>query len=76
MEVLARRTITSSGEDVVMEVVATGNGPALKAEGCPMVPLSLAEAHRLLTRFSRAASKGEGLADKGAKAMAVWGEVV
>ena len=77
METLARRTVTSSGDDVLMEVVSTGNGPVLKADGCPMVPLTLTEAHRLLTRFSRADAKGEGLtATREPRVLAVWGEVV
>lgn len=76
MDVLARRTITSSGEDVLAEVVSTGNGVMLKAPGCPLVHLTMTEAHRLLARFSRAAAEGEGITGKGAKAMAVWGELV
>ena len=75
MEVLARRTIVSSGKDIVVEVVATGNGPALKAEGCPMVPLSLHETHRLLSRFGRAADGEEGLTKAGERLAAVLGEL-
>ena len=75
MEVLARRTMVSSGKDIAVEVVATGNGPALRAEGCPMVPLSLHETHRLLSRLGRAADGEEGLTRAGERLAAVLGEL-
>lgn len=74
MEVLARRTIVSSGVDIIVELVATGNGPAIRAEGIPMIPLSLSETHRLLSRFGRA-GKGEGLTPAGEKISAILGEL-
>ena len=75
MNVLARRTVTTGGMDISVEVVATGNGPALRAEGCPLVPLSLAETHRLLSRFARAGVDGEGLTETGETLAAVLGEL-
>lgn len=75
MNVLARRTITTSGRTVLVEVVATGNGPALRVEGCPMVPLSLCETHRLLSRLGRAAGAGEGVTETGEALAAVLGEL-
>lgn len=75
MDILARRTITAGGRAVLVEVVATGNGPALRAEGCPLVPLSLHETHRLLARFARAGADGEGLTAAGETLSAILGEL-
>ena len=75
MDVLARRIVESAGKEVMVEIVATGNGPALRAEGCPLVPLSLAETHRLLSRFARAGAEGEGLTEAGERLSAVLGEL-
>lgn len=75
MDVLARRTIETSGKDVLVEIVATGNGPAMRTEGCPMIPLSMAETHRLLSRFGRSGVEGEGLTPPGERLLAVLGEV-
>lgn len=77
METLARRTITASGTDVLVKVVATGNGPALRVDGCPMVPMrSLAEIHRVLSRLGRADIEGEGLSEPGERLAAILGELV
>ena len=75
METLARRVISSAGTDITVEVVATGNGPALRVEGCPMVPLSLAETHRLLSRLGRGDGEDEGLTPAGEKLAAILGEL-
>ena len=75
MEPLARRTVTASGKDVLVEIMATGNGPALRVEDCPMIPLeAIPETHRLLSRFSRATG-GEGLTATGERLLAVLGEL-
>lgn len=76
-ETLARRTVTVSGTDIPVEIVATGNGPALRIEGCPpMVPLSAVhETHRMLSKFSRAGGEGEGLTPVAERMLAVLGEL-
>ena len=76
MDVLARRTIQSSDQSITVEVRATGNGPVLYVEGCPMIPLSVHETHKLLTRLARASIEGEGLTEAGEKLAAVLGELV
>ena len=76
VEVLARRTVTTAGEEVVVEVVSTGNGVMLRVKDCPLVHLTLAEAHKMLSRLGRASAEGEGVTEKGARAAAVWGELV
>ena len=75
MDVLARRTIISSGRKIKAEVVATGNGPALRVEGCPMIPLSLHETHKLLSRLGRASNADEGVTEAGEMLAAVLGEL-
>ena len=75
MNVLARRTLTTGGREILVEVVATGNGPALRVAGCPMLPLSLSETHRLLSRLGRAAGAGEGITETGETLAAVLGEL-
>ena len=75
--VLAQRTVQASGNSVTCEIIATGNGPALKVLDCPLVPLSLAETHKLLYRFARATpGDGEGLTPAGERLAAVLGELV
>lgn len=77
MEVLAKRTVEVSGKEVSVEVVATGDGPMFKAEGCPMLPPSEMRAvHRLLSRFQHANAEGEGLTERGEMLYAVLGEFV
>ena len=75
MKVLARRTITTSGTDIEVEVVATGNGPFLMVKDCPSIPLSeIRPTHRILSRFGRA-GEGEGLTPTGEMLLAVLGEL-
>ncbi len=75
MSVLARRIVTASGNDVVVEIIATGTGPALKVEDCPMVPLTIHDTHRLLLRFGRGTGDDEGLTPTGERLAAVLGEL-
>lgn len=73
-EVLARRTVESSGKDIMVELVSTGDGVYLKAEGCPaMRPSEVSPTFRILSRFSRAGN-GEGLMSKGERLLAALGE--
>lgn len=77
MEVLAKRTVEVSGKEIPVEVVATGDGPMFKAEGCPMLsPSEMRPMHRLLSRFQHASAEGEGLTEKGERLYAVLGEFV
>lgn len=77
MEVLAKRMVEVSGVEILVEIVATGNGPMLRAEGCPMVPPSeMRPTHRVLSRLSRAGAEGEGLTPTGERLLAVLGELV
>lgn len=76
MKVLGARLLQVSGHDIRCEVVATGNGPALRIPDCPLVPLTLHDTHRLLARFGRAApGTDEGLTPEGERLAAVLGEI-
>lgn len=76
MEILARRSIETSGSVISIEIVVTGNGPALKSEGVAMMPLSISDTHRLLSRFSRASGEDEGLTEYGERLLAILGEII
>ena len=60
---LARRTLSVSGREISAEVCSRGNFIILQGtqdDGSPLphVALSLVEAHRVLSRFSRASGDG------------------
>ena len=73
---LGKRTIQTSGNDILVELIATGNGQALKIDDCPLIPLSMEDTYRVLNKFSHAKPEsGEGITEIGEKMLVVLVEL-